>query len=120
MQSPVRVQRIAGIGMVLLVIGLGGCDTILPKRSPGEKLYSKHCSECHGVDAAGQTIRSMGETYADLLDNDWRYAGDAPGMRAVLSQDMVFDHPTYSQRLSGEEIKLIVDHVIALRGERQR
>ena len=89
MKGTARLRRISGLGlamMILLVCGLAGCDTILPKRTPGQKLYSKHCSECHGVDGGGQTIRSMGETYSDLLDDAWRYAGDAPGMRTVPSE----------------------------------
>ena len=59
----------------------------------------------------------MGESYSNLVDDSWRHAGDAAGLRAVLSQDLVFDHPTFSQRLSREEIKLVTDHVIFLRGE---
>ena len=104
----------------ILILTLWGCEEILPKRTPGQKLYGKHCSECHGVDGVGQTIQTMGESYSDLVDDSWRYAGDALGMRSVLSQDMVFDHPTFSKRLSSEEIRQIVDHVIVLRGERQR
>lgn len=104
----------------ILILTLCGCEEILPKRTAGEKLYSRHCSKCHGVDGVGQTIQTMGESYADLVDDSWRYAGDAPGMRSVLSQDMVFDHPTFSQRLSSEEIKQIVDHVMVLRGERHQ
>lgn len=113
-------QRVRLPILGLLILSLGGCEQILPKRTAGEKLYSKHCSECHGVDGAGQTIRSMGDSYADLVDNSWRYPADTPGMRSVLSQDLVFDHPTFSQRLSSEEIKQIVDHVRVLRGEKQR
>ena len=105
-------------GLVLLT--LAGCEEILPKRTVGEKLYRKHCLDCHAADGAGQTIRSMGETYADLLDDTWRYAGDAPGIRTVLSQDLVFDHPTFSRKLSSEEIKQITEHVLTLRGERPR
>ena len=104
----------------LLILSLVGCDEILPKRSAGEKLYRKHCSECHGADGAGQTIRSMGESYADLLDDSWRYTGSGSGVQSVLAQDLVFDHPTFSQRLSGEEIRQITKHVIFLRGESQQ
>jgi len=104
----------------LLILTLCGCGEILPKRTAGEKLYGKHCSECHGVDGVGQTIQTMGDSYSDLVDDSWRHAGDAPGMRSVLSQDLVFDHPTFSKRLSSDEIKQIADHVMVLRGERQR
>ena len=104
--------------LIVLALGLGGCNEILPKRTPGEKLYSKHCSECHGVDGAGQTIRSMGDSYADLLDDSWRHGWGGSGMQSVLSEDLVFDHPTFSKRLSREEIKQVVDHVMVLRADK--
>lgn len=100
--------------MLLLV----GCDQILPKRSAGEKLYRKHCANCHGVDGSGNTITSMGDPNANLLDNDWRHAGDAHGIEAVIHQRLVFEHPDFSE-LSGTEVKQIVNHVLALRGERR-
>lgn len=103
------------IAMVLLI----GCDQILPKRSPGEKLYRKHCAECHGVDGSGNTVRSMGDLHANLLDNDWRHAGDAAGIETVINQKLVFEHPSFGD-LKGPEVKQIVDHVLELRGERRR
>lgn len=101
----------------MLALCLGACDEILSRRTPGEKLYSKHCSKCHGSDGAGETIKTMGKSFSNLVDDSWRHAGDATGMRAVLSQDLVFDHPTFSKRLSREEIQQVTDHVIFLRGE---
>ena len=103
------------IAIMLLV----GCDQILPKRSPGEKLYRKHCANCHGIDGAGSTVSNMGDLHANLLDNDWRYAGDAGGMESVINQRLVFEHPNFEE-LKGPEVRQIVDHVLELRGERRK
>ncbi len=115
-----RRSRRYGLQLTLLVLtaGLVGCGDFLPKRTPGEKLYRKHCAECHGLDGSGQTVRSMGDPNANLLDDLWRHPGDASGMQAVLTQDLVFEHPSF-QKLSGSEVRQIVDHVLKLRGERR-
>lgn len=105
---------------VALAWWLIGCSEMLPQRTPGEKLYRRHCAECHGLNGSGQTVRSMGDPNADLLDDSWRHAGDAPGLVSVLTQDLVFEHPTFSQRLSSQEARQIVDHLLTLRGERAR
>lgn len=103
----------------MLVLSLGGCSELFPKRTPGEKLYRKHCADCHGIDGGGQTIRTMGDPDANLLDDRWKYPGDASGMETVILQALVFEHPTFD-KFSREEVKLIVDHVFSLRGERRR
>jgi mono/diheme cytochrome c family protein len=105
--------------LTMLVLALGGCSEIFPKRSPGEKLYRKHCADCHGINGSGHTVSSMGDPNANLLDDNWKHPGDAAGMETVLRNDLVFEHPT-KDRLSNEEIKQIVTHVLSLRGERRR
>ena len=35
--------------------GLGGCEDLFTHRSEGERLYRKHCAECHGVNGNGDT-----------------------------------------------------------------
>jgi len=111
-------DRCLRVALPLLLLYLCGCDEIMPRRSPGEKLYRKHCSTCHGVAGNGQTVRSMGDPNADLLDDMWRHPSDPAGLASVLRQGLVFEHPTYD-KLSNEEIKQIVDHLLSLRGERR-
>ena len=105
------------VGPVLMGLLLAGCGAVLPQRPEGEKLYRKHCAECHGVDGAGQTLKSMGDNNADLLDQSWRHGLGPSGIETVLSQDLVFEHPTFSRKLSSEQIKQIGRHVRKLRGE---
>jgi len=103
-----------GLGLLLTLV-VCSCSEVFPKRSPGEKVYRKHCSECHGVDGAGETIRSMGHDKTNLLDESWRYAMGASGIEMVLTQDLVFEHPTFSERLSPQEIKEVGRYIRTLR-----
>ncbi len=112
-------QWCRGLALAILVLSLGGCSELFPKRTPGEKLYRKHCADCHGIDGGGHTIRTMGDPDANLLDDRWKYPGDASGMETVILQALVFEHPTFD-KFSREEVKQIVDHVFSLRGERRR
>lgn len=103
----------------ILLLASGACSDLFPKRSAGEKLYRKHCADCHGVDGSGHTIKSMGDPNANLLDDRWRHPSDAASLEAVISQGLVFEHPTFS-KLDREEVRQIVTYLLSLRGERRR
>jgi mono/diheme cytochrome c family protein len=105
--------------LVMLIVASSACDEVMPKRSAGEKLFRKHCAECHGYDAEGQTVRYMGNNYANLRDDMWRHYGDARGMEQTIRDGLVFLHPTYG-KLTDQEIRQITDHIFKLRGERRR
>lgn len=93
------------------------CDVIGPRRSPEEKLYRKHCASCHGVDASGNTPRYMGNAAADLRDPNWRnIAGDPSSIEEVI-RDGVFGKMPPNPDLTYEEVQLITDWVLLLRGE---
>jgi len=85
-------------------------------RSPGEKLWGKHCAGCHGFDAAGNTPRYMGNVWADLTDDSWRASGDEYAIHAVI-RDGVFGEMPANPDLTDEEIRAIVDWLYRLRGE---
>ena len=101
---------------VVVVVALAGwsCDTVLPKRTEGEKLYRKHCADCHGVDASGNTIGYMGNDAADLLDESWKYGTGPESIHYILRDESVFRHPSYID-LSNQEIREITKHVVHLR-----
>lgn len=102
--------------LLALLMAASACNEVMPRRSAGEKLYRKHCAECHGLDAMGHTVRYMGNNYANLRDDMWRHWGDAEGMQQTLRGGLVFLHPTYD-KLTDQELRQITDHILRLRGE---
>lgn len=101
--------------MLLLVASLTvGCDELLPRRTVGEKLYRKHCADCHGLDAKGNTVRFMGNEYADLTDDHWKHGFGAEATISVIRQELVFRHPSFDD-LDNEELQQITKHILQLR-----
>ncbi|HSM15351.1 MAG TPA: cytochrome c [Thermoanaerobaculia bacterium] len=100
-----------------LLAALSGCDLIL-QRSEGEKLWRKHCAECHGIDGSGNTPRYMGDAWADLRDDAWRVGGDRSSIENVVREGVFARMPGYNEKLSSAEIRLIIDYLYQLRGER--
>lgn len=98
-------------------VGLGGCQELFPHRSEGERLYRKHCAECHGLDGAGNTPGYMGNAYADLIDDRWKFGGDPGSMQSVVQEGVFGQMPKFDQ-LSFKEVRAVVDHVRVLRGEK--
>jgi mono/diheme cytochrome c family protein len=92
-------------------------DTVL-KRSPGEKVWRKHCAECHGVDGAGNTPGYMGETYADLRDDLWRAGGNDGAFESVITSGVFGKMPP--TQLTPGELRAVVAYIHELRGERTR
>lgn len=107
------IRKISILVAVTVVLGSSMACT---QRTPGEKLYRRHCSDCHGVDGAGHTIEYMGNPEANLIDDDWVHGGSQTAIIGVLQSEMVGDHPDFSE-LSSAEMRQIADHLRVLRGE---
>ena len=104
------------LGGIALGALLAGCDDLLV-RDPGEKLWRRHCASCHGLDAAGNTAQSMGEVYADLRDDSWNSGGgDRYSIESVI-RNGVFGKMPANDKLSKQEMDLLVRHLYKLRGE---
>jgi len=89
------------------------------ERSPGEALYRRHCAECHGVDGSGNTVRYMGNQWANLLDDSWQTAeGDEYSLGRVVREGVFAKMPGNAE-LSDAEVREIVGWVFHLRGETQ-
>lgn len=106
--------------LLLASLALAACSDLFPHRSDGEKLYRKHCAECHGVDGSGNTARYMGNGWADLRDDNWKLGGDPGSIENTIRNGVFGQMPGYDQKLSHAEIRQIVDHVRVLRGEKPR
>ncbi len=112
--------RIAFAVAVLGSVVLAGCDQIedvFVKRSPGEKLYRKLCSDCHGLDARGNTPQYMGNPNADLTGDMSR--GSDPGSIEVVIREGVFGKMPAHDELSYEQMKQLLDWIQELRKRAQ-
>ena len=86
-----------------LVAGSLACEYF--NRTPGEKLWRKHCAGCHGIDASGNTPQYMGNERADLRDNSWYgYGGDDAGIESTIREELelVCGHPLGPHELHGD------------------
>jgi cbb3-type cytochrome c oxidase subunit III len=104
----------AALGAALLLFALSGCH----RKTVGEELYDEHCSNCHGIDGAGNTALGMGHDYADLLDDRWKYGGDDTSIAGVIRDGSFGSMPAFREQLTEEQIRAIVGHLRTLRGER--
>ncbi len=114
-----RLRPVPVVTVFAAVLLLAACDDLLV-RDPGERLWRQHCTSCHGLDGAGNTARSMGEAYADLRDDAWNIgAGDRYAIEQVI-RNGVFAKMPANEKLTKEEMDLLVAHLFKLRGESLR
>ncbi len=105
--------------LVLVVLGLpllSSCKLFFPERAPGEKLWRKHCADCHGIDARGNTPQFMGNSWADLTDESFKSGGDEHSLGNTIRAGVFPEMPEFTQ-LSDAEVRAIVGWLLHLRGE---
>jgi cytochrome c oxidase cbb3-type subunit 3 len=105
-----------GAAAVALLAGalatlLGGCDKIFPHRSQGEQLYVDNCADCHGIDGRGNTAREMGQAYADLTDDVWKFGGDDSSIANAIREGSFGLMPGFQQKLSDQQIQTLVAYL---------
>lgn len=110
-------RRRWSLTLVASALGLAcACDALAP-RSEGERIYRRLCADCHGVDGSGNTPRSMGNPWADLTDDAWKSeGGDAGSIETVVREGVFGEMPAHDE-LSAEEMRALLGHLLALRGE---
>ena len=91
-----------------------GCGII--GGSEGEKLWRKHCADCHGLDGAGNTPRYMGTPGADLRDNNWQFGSDRGSVETVVREGIFGSMPANDQ-LTNAQMRALLDYFYKLRGE---
>ena len=106
------LSRALATATAVLLTFLAGC---LPHRTPGERLYRRHCASCHGVDGSGGA-RYLADEGADLLDETWTYGGDPSELEYGLLDHGLRGHKAWG--FTNQERRQLVDHVRFLRGER--
>lgn len=112
-----RRERFALAAVAASLLALSGCNELFPHRSEGEKLWRKHCADCHGLNAAGNTPTYMGNPYADLTDSSWKNGGDKTSLINSM-RGGVFAHPNSLKQLTTAEASSIIDYLRELRGEK--
>ncbi|HYL06129.1 MAG TPA: c-type cytochrome [Thermoanaerobaculia bacterium] len=93
---------------------LGGCDKLFPHRAPGEQLYIDNCADCHGVDGHGNTAREMGQPYADLTDDVWKFGGDDSSVANVIREGSFGLMPAFQEKLNEQQIQTLVAYLRVL------
>lgn len=82
---------------------------------PGERVWERKCSACHGRAGRGDTRFAKGRPFADLTDDRWRHGGDIASIRRLIADgDPASPMPAYQGRLSPEEIEAVSRHVLTL------
>jgi mono/diheme cytochrome c family protein len=112
------MKRSAAVAVVLAALAGGACG-FMEKRSPGEKLWRKRCASCHGLDARGNTPGYMGNVNADLSDSNWTIGSDDGSIETVVREGIFAKMPA-NDDLTRDEMRALIGHLRALRGERAR
>jgi mono/diheme cytochrome c family protein len=106
-----RIPTLFGVlAAALLASGCGPKD-------PGERVWVRKCSACHGREGRGDTRFARGRPYADLTDDAWKHGGDLASIRRLIADgDPTSTMPAFRGRLSPEEIDAVSAHVLKLWG----
>lgn len=108
------------VALALGLLALAGCTRIemMLADSEGERLWIQHCANCHGLDGAGNTPRSMGNQFADLLDDTWARGGDEVSIERSIREGVVGQMQGFED-LTRAEVKELIHYLRVLRGERK-
>lgn len=99
-----------------LALGTLACDQFFTHASQGERLYRQRCARCHGIDGRGNTPQWMGDPYADLTDDAWRYGGDPPSIEDTI-RDGIFSKMPPNKDLTPKQLKELTNYVLYLGGK---
>lgn len=111
-----RMRRGAAVTFVAAAgLAAASCSLVEPK-DPGERIYRRHCASCHGVDGRGNTVRYMGNDWADLTDGSWKTYGDDGSLETTIREGIFGQMPARNE-LSREEMKALLGYLRKLRGE---
>lgn len=81
----------------------------------GQAVYVDNCAVCHGQNAEGN--RQVGAP--NLADSRWIYGGDIQSITATIHDGRQGHMPTWDERLTPAEIKILALYVHSLGAERQ-
>jgi len=85
------------------------------KLEDGRKVFAANCASCHGDDGKGKT--DLGAP--DLTDGHWIYGGDPQSIFASVWHGRQGHMPTWENRLSAVERKILALYLVDLRSRDQ-
>jgi len=84
-------------------------------QDPGERVWGRKCSACHGRGGRGDTRFARGRPFANLTDDAWKHGADLDSIRRLIADgDPKSPMPAFRDRLSAEEIDAVSAHVLTL------
>ncbi len=113
MRLPMKRRLRSGIAALGVALGLlsAGCGPT----DPGERVWVRKCSACHGREGRGDTRFGRSRPYTNLTDDVWRHGGDLDSIRRLITDgDPKSPMPAYRGRLSPEEIEAVTRYVLIL------
>jgi cbb3-type cytochrome c oxidase subunit III len=112
-----RLPRLGAIAAALVIAAgpLAGCEKLFPHRTQGEELYREHCADCHGLDGRGNTVRDMGQAFADLTDDNWKNGGDDTSIGNSIREGSFGLMPAFQEKLDDQQIQALVGYIRVLR-----
>ncbi len=81
----------------------------------GSEVFAGNCAACHGEDAKGK--RDVGAP--NLTDTAWIYGGDRQSITSTVYSGHQGLMPTWEQRLTVTQRKILTLYVLALSGQKQ-
>jgi cbb3-type cytochrome c oxidase subunit III len=103
-----RRLRLVGALPAAAALLAGACGP----SDPGERVWARKCSACHGREGRGDTRFAAGRPYAVLTDDLWKHGGDLASIRRLVANgDAGSPMPAYEGRLSAEELDAVSRHV---------
>ncbi len=111
---PVRPTLLALLAMTALAAS--GCSDLFEPKDPGERVYRRLCASCHGMDGRGNTVRYMGNEWADLTDSGWKTYGDDGSIENTIREGVFGKMPAHGE-LTREEMRALLRYLRKLRGE---
>lgn len=109
------LAALAVLAAVAVAAMASGCDKLMPHRLPGESLYRENCSACHGLDGRGNTALSMGQQFADLTDDAWKFGGDDGSIANAIREGSFGLMPGFQGKLTDAQIQDVVGYLKVLR-----
>ena len=118
-------QQLALIGVLSLSIGCSSGLLVLgqdsrntrrqdevpaPKAKEAKKLFKQNCAKCHGADGAGETTAGAIAGVPDFTDPSWQELSDDQTFANSIRHG-VGQMPSFSKKLSNEQIKSLVSYV---------